>query len=169
MTPQMFWIDGPWSGRLAISSRPRGGDWLEDEVRGWRAAGVDVVLSLLSTEEEHDLELTREAELCRAQGIRFVPFPVVDRSVPPSIPDTVELLRQLLDELQAGRTVAIHCRQGIGRSSLMAAGLLVLTGISPQSAFSAVGLARRLAVPETDEQRLWVERFLADHLALVRE
>ena len=169
MTPQLFWIDGPWPGRLAISTRPRGGDWLEDEVLGWRRAGVDVLVSLLSTEEERDLELDNEAELSRAQGIRFVPFPVVDRGVPSSLPSTVELLKDLRDDLQAGKTVAIHCRQGIGRSSLIAAGLLVTAGIDPQAAFSAVGSARRLAVPETPEQRLWVERLWSDHLALVRE
>jgi protein-tyrosine phosphatase len=168
MTPQLFWIEGPWPGRLAISARPRGGDWLRDEVLGWRQAGVDVVLSLLSPEEEHDLDLSDEAKLCRAQGIRFVPFPVVDRSVPASVPRTIDLLKELRDELQGGKTVAIHCRQGIGRSSLMAAGLLVTAGMDPEAAFSAVGSARHLAVPETLEQRLWVERLLSDHLALVR-
>jgi protein-tyrosine phosphatase len=169
MTPRLYWIEGPWPGRLAISARPRGGDWLEDEVRGWRRVGIDVVVSLLSSEEEHDLELDRESELSRAQGIRFVAFPIVDRSVPSSTAATVELLKELRDELQAGKTVAVHCRQGIGRSSLLAAGLLVTSGMSPGAAFSAIGSARGLSVPETPEQQSWVELSLSNHLALVRE
>jgi protein-tyrosine phosphatase len=169
MTPQVFWIDGPWTGRLAISARPRGGDWLEDEVRGWCRTGVDVIVSLLSADEERDLELGREAELCRAQGMRFVAFPVVDRSIPSSLTNTVELLRELREELQAGKTVAIHCRQGIGRSALIAAGLLVTAAVDPHAALLAVESARHLPVPETPEQRLWVERSLSDHLAVVRE
>src|ERR1700693_5787458 len=37
MTPELIWIPGPWAGRLAMSNRARGGDWLDDEVRGWRS------------------------------------------------------------------------------------------------------------------------------------
>lgn len=169
MTPQLFWIAGPWPGRLAIATRPRGGEWLEDEVRGWRDAGVDVAVSLLSGQEERDLELTDEARLFRSHDIRFVSFPIVDRSVPASMTKTAELLKQLHDDLQNGKTIAVHCRQGIGRSSLIAAGLLVTAGIDPEAAFSAVESARRLPVPETPEQRVWVERLLSDHPALVRE
>ncbi len=36
-----------WRGRLAIATRPRGGDWLEDEARGLRAAGLDAGVSCL--------------------------------------------------------------------------------------------------------------------------
>jgi predicted protein tyrosine phosphatase len=165
----MFWIAGPWPGRLAISARPRGGDWLEDEVVGWRDAGVDVVVSLLAADEEHDLELDEEAKLSRAHGMRFLPFPVTDRGVPPSTANTLDLLKQLRADLEAGKTVAVHCRQGIGRSSLIAAGLLVTAGIDPGTTFSTIGSARGLPVPETPEQRLWVERLSADHPALVRE
>ncbi len=58
MRTNLYWIDGPWLGRLAISPRPRGNDWLEDEVRGWKQAGVDVVMSLLTEDERVDLGLT---------------------------------------------------------------------------------------------------------------
>ena len=36
MHTELYWIPGPWLGRLAIMPRPRGGDWLEDEIRSWR-------------------------------------------------------------------------------------------------------------------------------------
>jgi len=51
MNPDLFWIPGPWRGRLAVATRPRGGDWLADEAAGWRRAGLDVVVSLLENEE----------------------------------------------------------------------------------------------------------------------
>src|SRR5438067_12974102 len=103
MTPEMFWVPGPWAGRLAISTRPRGGDWLEDEVRGWRRAGIDVVVSLLDSEEEKDLELRREGQVAKIAGIRYISFPVVDRSIPSSLPNTATLLFELRDALQAGK------------------------------------------------------------------
>jgi hypothetical protein len=57
MRTELYPIDGPWPGHLAIAPRPRGGDWLEDEIRAWRRSGVDVVLSLLSREEEAEQPL----------------------------------------------------------------------------------------------------------------
>src|SRR5205823_15134454 len=87
-TPAFYEIPGPWPGRLAIVPRPRGGDWLEDEVGAWSQAGLDVVVSLLTQDEVVDLDLAQEAELSRAKGIKFVAFPIPDRSVPLSRRDT---------------------------------------------------------------------------------
>ena len=54
MRTELFWIDGPWPGRLAIMPRPRGGDWLEEEIQSWRRSGVDLVVSLLTLEERNE-------------------------------------------------------------------------------------------------------------------
>ena len=95
MRTELYWIEGPWQGKLAILPRPRGGDWLEDEVRGWRAAGVDVVVSLLTSDEVADLDLAQEGVLCEVYGIDFRPFPIVDRSVPASRKATVDFVKKL--------------------------------------------------------------------------
>lgn len=160
--PDLFWISGPWRGRLAISTRPRGGDWLEDEVQGWKRAGVDVVVSLLEPTEEEALQLGEEAQLTESKGLRFVHFPIPDRGVPDSPAVAVALLRELVFDLEQGKQVAIHCRQGIGRSGLIAAGALVMAGVPAEIALHAVSSARGLATPETPEQRSWVERLPAD-------
>ena len=55
--------------------RPRGEDWLEDEIQAWRQSGIDVIVSLLTPDELADLDLTAEQELCRANRIKFVSFP----------------------------------------------------------------------------------------------
>ncbi len=125
MIPDLFWITGPWRGRLAISTRPRGGDWLEDEIRGWRSAHVDSVVSLLEKDEEKQLELDEEGQVAEANGIHFISFPIADRGVPMSIPSAVSLLRSVNQALERGENVAVHCRQGIGRAALIAAGTLM--------------------------------------------
>ena len=159
MRTELSWIEGPWHGRLAILPRPRGGDWLGDEVRGWRSAGVDVVVSLLTSDEIDDLDLAQEARLCQANGIEFLSFPVVDRSVPASQRATLDFVRKLEGFLAGGKSVTIHCRQGIGRSALIAACLLVLVGTNPETAFRAISAARGCSVPETPHQRQWVIEF----------
>jgi len=156
MKTEPYWIDGPWPGRLAIVPRPRGGDWLEDEVGAWRQAGLDVVVSLLTQDEVADLDLAQEAELSQAGGIQFIGFPIPDRSVPLSRRATVELVKTLHKLLAEGKNVGLHCRQGLGRSAVVAACLLIFSGVDPESAFQHISVARECIVPETAEQREWV-------------
>jgi protein-tyrosine phosphatase len=60
--------------------------------------------------------------------------------------------------LELGKTVAVHCRQSIGRAGLVAAGVLIASGVAPDQAIETVSAARGLPIPETSEQREWVRR-----------
>ncbi|MDZ5649400.1 protein-tyrosine phosphatase family protein [Nitrospirillum sp. BR 11828] len=162
MQPALYWIDLsvlPWTGRLAIMARPRAGDWLEDEIAGWRAEGVDEVISLLELAEVQELALMAEERLCQAQGIAFTTFPMPDRGVPDSRRRVAMLARRLSQDLASGRSVAVHCRAGIGRSSLLAASVLACAGLDVTAAFARIALARGVPVPDTDEQHAWVRSF----------
>jgi predicted protein tyrosine phosphatase len=159
MKTELYWIEGSWPGKLAIVPRPRGGDWLADEVQAWRQAGLDVMVSLLTQEENAELDLTQEAESSQTGGLQFIEFPIPDRSVPVSHRATLALLRELHQLLTEGKNVGIHCRQGIGRSAVIAACLLTFLGIEPEVAFQRVSTARGCIVPETAEQRDWVIAF----------
>lgn len=159
MHTELYWIAGMWPGRLAVMPRPRGGDWLEDEVRAWRTAGVGVVVSLLEADEVADLELSAEGALARANGIEWVSFPITDRGVPASRDAASELVAALAAALRARTNVAIHCRQGIGRAALIAVSLLVRLGVGAEEAIARVGTARGRAVPETTEQCEWLMAF----------
>jgi protein-tyrosine phosphatase len=161
MGTTLYWVDGPWPGKLALASRPRGGDWLDDEMASWRRAGIDTVLSLLTPEEEQDLDLKREAHEAKAQGMQFASLPIPDRQVPSSESEVSATLDRVEADLSAGRNVVIHCRQGIGRTGLIAACLLVTRGASPGSAVDALSAARGIQVPETSDQRHWIDHYAA--------
>jgi protein-tyrosine phosphatase len=152
-------IEGPWPGKLIVLPRPRGGDWLEDEIAAWRAEGVGAVVSLLEKEEERDLDLSSEGRIVQEQGLQFLSFPIVDRSVPASRVEAREFIARVADILTEGSNVVIHCRGGLGRAPLIAASLLALVGVPPEIAFQEIGDARRITVPETGEQRQWVVDF----------
>jgi protein-tyrosine phosphatase len=156
-------VSGP--GRLAIAPRPRGGDWLEDEISALAREGVQVVVSALTAEEITELDLADEGKLCETQGIEYVAFPIQDRGVPSSPVRTAALVRRLEAKLVEGKMVAIHCRQGVGRSALVAACLLVALGLNPDTAFERIRVARGCEVPDTDEQREWVRRFARELVA----
>jgi protein-tyrosine phosphatase len=55
--------------------------------------------------------------------------------------------------------VVIHCRQGVGRSALIAACVLVLRGVSVEKVFDLIENARGCSIPDTEEQRDWVNQF----------
>ena len=148
-------------GRLGILPRPRGGDWLADETAAWREAGVEMVVSLLEPEEAAQLVLEDEAAAAASSGIAFRAFPIPDRGVPTSRESVAELASELRDALDKGQSVAVHCRQGIGRSGLIVGGVLVTMGKKPDAALRAVANARGLEVPETMEQRRWLDDFAA--------
>lgn len=159
MNSKLYWIKGPWPGTLAISARPRGGDWLEDEVSGWRSAGIDLVVSLLTPQENQELELWGESNLARARGLLFISLPTEDRGVPPCWDEASLAVAKIEEMLRQGRNVAVHCRQGIGRSGMIAAAVLVKDGSVPDDSLELVSDARGLPLPETAEQREWVRKF----------
>jgi len=159
MNAELYWIEGVRSGRLAIMPRPRAGDWLADELASWQRAGVDVLVSLLRADETEELGLNDEQSLADELGMAFISFPITDRGVPDSADDFLDLANRLENELRRGRGVGIHCRMGIGRSSLLAACLLVKSGDSPATAFEAISRARGLDVPDTQEQIAWLDSF----------
>jgi protein-tyrosine phosphatase len=149
-----------------MATRPRGGDWLEDEVGRWRRAGIDVVICLLERDEAAQLDLIDEQRVAEANGIRFISFPIPDRGVPDSLPAAISILTDLAHALEQGKNVAVHCRQGIGRSGLIAAGVLAASGASPADAIAAVSSARGLTIPETNDQLVWVQRLPRPSVAI---
>jgi protein-tyrosine phosphatase len=167
MRTELNWIPGPTAGRLAIMPRPRGGDWLEEEVLSWHSAGVDTVVSLLTPSEVADLDLAQEKALCEAHGMYFLTFPIPDRSVPSSKETLLNLVKELATLLTDGKTVVIHCRQGIGRAALVAICLLVQAGLDPETATARVSVARGYSVPETLEQKRWIAEFVKEPMVLV--
>ena len=96
-------------------------------MKGLREAGTDVLVSMLTSDEVDELDLGGESEAATTAGLVFVSCPTPDRGVPDA-----RRFRELLGELEAalnqGQNVVVHCRVGIGRSSLVAAGLLMVRG-----------------------------------------
>jgi protein-tyrosine phosphatase len=144
-----------------VAARPRGGDWLQEDLSSWKKAGADTVLSLLTPEEEKDLDLRQEAGEAKQLGMDFTSFPIPDRQIPRLEARWADILERVTRTLSEGKNVVVHCRQGIGRSGLLAACLLVRKGVSPGAAVEMVTAARGVSIPETTEQRDWIDHYAA--------
>jgi protein-tyrosine phosphatase len=116
-------------------------------------------VSLLEPREEGEFALAGESASSAASGLEFRSFPIPDRGVPNSRESVAELASQIVGALHAGKNVALHCRQGIGRSALIAAAALISSGQDPEAALQRIGRSRGLEVPETKAQRQWISDF----------
>lgn len=140
--------------------RPRGGDWLRDDLADAQHRGVTCIVSCLTSQEETELGLNGESDEARSLGLEFLQVPITDQGTPR--PGVVEDAVSRIGGLAASRgRIAIHCRQGLGRSPLVAAAVLVRTGITASGAWEAIARARGRPVPETEQQRQWLARFAA--------
>ena len=166
--PVIYWIDFASPGRLAILAKPDGGAALASEIQGWREAGVDVVVSLLTDADNEYLGLEAEGELCRENGLQFVSFPIKDFGVPASVDVTLELVRELNELAASGKNIGFHCHGCIGRAPLIASCVLMYAGTKPETAYDLVSLARGYPIPEARTQAEWGRNF-ARELSLLNE
>lgn len=161
MSPPLHVVDWRGPGRLATMAHPRGGDRLAGEMAALAEAGVDVLVSALTGDEEQRLGLTGVAEAAAGCGIEHVSFPIADRGLPSD--DVLALGVRLAAHVRAGRFVVTHCFAGIGRSTLLAGVTLVMLGLGPRHALEMIAEARGRPVPDTETQRHWLYEFAAVH------
>src|ERR1700739_4962988 len=77
---------------IAIVARPRGNDWLCEEISALPREGIEILVSMLTDEEAEELGLNDESAECATVGISFVNMAIPDRSVPS---DTNSFLRSV--------------------------------------------------------------------------
>src|SRR5882762_8177135 len=111
MSSRVYWIAKFENGaRLGIMARPRGEEWLEDEMGALARQQVGVVVSLLEPAEVAELGLREEGELCGAKGMEFIGFPIPDRKVPLAGEKLEAFIGLLARKIEAGSSVVVHCR-----------------------------------------------------------
>jgi protein-tyrosine phosphatase len=146
------------AARLSLVTCPRPATLAADAAE-LDAAGVTLVVSALPEHDEIALGLADEADMLARYGIEFLRIPIEDFAVPADTEVVVVSLEHVLARLtDPTQHVAVHCLAGLGRSPLLAASTLVLSGEDADTAWRIVAAARRRPVPETPEQRAWVER-----------
>jgi protein-tyrosine phosphatase len=115
-----------------------------------------LLVSLLESHEAAELGLSDEAQLATAADLEFVSFAIPDRGVPTNQSAAAGLIEELSKALEAGTSVAIHCRQSVGRAGMLAAALLIRAGVPPSVAIADVSQVRGVTVPETPDQLNWL-------------
>ncbi len=139
--PVVYWLPSNGLGRSGLCLRPRGSEWLLEDCLNLRAQGVHTLVSMLTKAEERELQLLQEFDCCNEVGLHFSSWPLLDRGTPPSI----LAWTQRFEQWSAGigeQTIVVHCRQGIGRSSLWLTAWLAWQGQSVAETLEAIAEIR---------------------------
>lgn len=82
MIPDFYKVKILAEAFLATMPRPRGEDWLEDEMKGLSRCGIRTLVSMLETHETMELGLGEIEQQASRFDIAYLSFPVPDRCVP---------------------------------------------------------------------------------------
>lgn len=160
MHSKVYWLHQTSNqARIGIMARPRGEEWLQGEIAILAKQGIGVMVSLLESHEIRELGLSRQPDLCAQYDIQFINYPIPDRNIPAHSGKVRDLVTSLQQSLSNGKTIVIHCRMGIGRSSIIAGCLLLHLGLPFNNLIEHVSKARRLKVPDTEEQVNWLKKW----------
>lgn len=140
-----------------------GGSWLRDldvdvaAINGWKAG---LVVTLM---ERHEFVLLRVPDLPErvlAHGMDWVHLPIRDVDIPAASFDAVweDVRADMMTRLKAGGRVVLHCRGGLGRTGIVAALLLIESGMHADTAILTVRRARPGAI-ETAAQERYVRAY----------
>jgi ADP-ribosyl-[dinitrogen reductase] hydrolase len=163
------WLSVPGTrGRLGVTLAPGkkassafGKAWARDldtDLNALVAAGTHVLVSLLEDAEAQFLGIPTLFGAASACGLTVRRLPVPDGGVP-TLAATREIVNQVVEDLEAGQNVVVHCRGGLGRAPTLAGCVLVALGVPPDDALADLVRARGPGVPETAEQRAFVRAF----------
>ena len=160
MFTKVYWIETFDNGAaIGIMPRPRGNDWLEDEIERLAFHGVHTIVSLLERSEISELGLRDEEILCLKHTIDFINFPIPDRGLPVDQQSVINLISELRQRLEQRKKIVVHCRMGIGRSSIIAGATLMKDGMKAEKILAKISEARELKVPDTKDQENWLKQF----------
>src|SRR5512133_79903 len=146
-------------GKLAGSSMPgsNSGDalLLQEDIGQLADAGIKHLFSL----ELPDKSLTL---LCKKAGIQWLYFYIPDFGIPDSVDEFNGMIDRLLQSIEQGDTVCVHCRAGIGRTGMVltcAVGKLYMLGY--KKAIDTVRRTRKAV--ETQEQETFIKQYLSEY------
>ena len=157
------WIELPagTKGRLGITISPgrrdRGRE-LAADLNVLAHEKVARVICMVTNDELEWAGVPNLASAVSARGMQFRHFPVPDQNVP-AMEDTVALVRGMLEALQQGESVVIHCMGGLGRSGTLAACTLTALGAAAAESIAAVRRSRGPRAVEVQRQEAFIEAF----------
>ena len=145
--PRPTAVDISWlTSELAIASAPKDRDW-----PALQQSGIRAVLDLRAEAEDN------AALVQGVYGLRYLRLPIVEYAAPAE--SELRLVTQwVVERINTNEPVLVHCREGRGRSALVACSVLVSLGTPLKDAYQMLMKARpqaSLSEPQEDLLQLF--------------
>lgn len=138
MKPDIYFVESIGAGSLSIMAKPVSGEWIDDEFKNIALEGITTIVSLLERAESYDVGLQDVEALANKHGMTFHSFPIKDRGIPQKKEPFRTFSKALYTAAAGGENIVVHCRAGIGRAGLLAAGVLIHGALDGGGAFDLV-------------------------------
>jgi len=136
---------------------PLGGEHLTKNIENIKHQGYEVIISMLTHEEQKELDLLNEGQICKRNNILFMNFPIRDE-VADSDANTIKFVNDLESVQKLKNKIIFHCRGGVGRSSMILSLLVSRLGVTPKVSFELISKSRGKVAPENEIQKQWVNK-----------
>jgi protein-tyrosine phosphatase len=143
-------VRGRWERDLATDMRE-----LEEEHE------ADILVSLMENHEYHGYQISELLEQDSIGKLEILRFAIKDMGVPLEAESEKfeAFVQDIVQRLEQGKNIVVHCRGGLGRTGTLAACVLVALGRhSAEEAIDAVREARKGTI-QTREQEDFVRLF----------
>ena len=146
-----FWITKINECQIGISPCPAGGVDLKIELEKIVLEDQLLLISLLTEEEIIQLKLHDEKLISEELRINFKEFPIVDSSIP-GVVSFINFIEKIYSLTNKFDRILIHCQAGIGRSSLIALGLMTKHRLILKESIKLASSIRGFEVPQSRSQ-----------------
>ncbi len=139
------WSLSVQSGALLLTPCPgTQGVALSESLSQLKASGATAVITLMTEAELSHEGLQGFSSAVQAAGLDWFHLPVPDDDLPGADFDLAwhACGVELLQRLQSGDTLALHCKGGSGRTGLVAAKLMLAAGVTAEDAITAIQALR---------------------------
>ena len=169
---EVGWLESDGPGRVGLTFAP--GKRQDDAMSGrWERSlaadlawlrehhGVDVLVCLVEDRELAALQIAEYPDEAVRRGFTFHRLPIRDGGVPSDTRRVRATLDAMSAAFDAGQTVVVHCKGGLGRAGTVAGCWLRSRGVEAAETLRRLIAARGESCPENGQQRLYIKRWEA--------
>ena len=151
-------------GKKQLTSRSRLAGWdrdVQEDLNTIKQHNVGLIIGLIEEHEYQSLQNAHLAETARQMGIQFLKYPTIDNTPFLNMQDIDQINDTIMRFLQAGQSVLIFCKGGLGRTGMLAACFLIRHGnLEADTAIRQVQKCRKSTIGRKQQQNFVRQYFV---------